>query len=294
MGKDIVFIVNPVSGKRAKGPERLARVEAFIRRERLNAEARETLPNGNATAIAQAARERGARRVVCVGGDGTINEIGRALVGSNVEFALVPMGSGNGLARHLGLPMDFDEALKAAVTLEARPIDTGLADGRPFFNVMGIGFDAEVGRRFNLEKTRGLRSYVAVGWGAFQSYRSLECEVEAQGVKRTIKAYMVAVANSSQYGSNFFIAPDASTTDGKLNFVAVTQPDFVSALVLVWRLLFKKLYLSPRVIPICAESFTLRLAGGGIFHADGEIFDRGAEFTVRAMPRSLLVASPAS
>ncbi|MBK1878858.1 diacylglycerol/lipid kinase family protein [Pelagicoccus mobilis] len=288
---ELAFIVNPISGKRLKGNERVARVKAFVSERKLDAVVWETERGGHAPELATKALEQGARRIVAVGGDGTINEVGRVVVGTDCEFGLVPMGSGNGLARHIGLPLGFDDALKLAASGSAIKVDTGEADGHPFFNVMGIGFDAEVGRRFNETKGRGLINYMREGWKAFRAYKSLKCDIETPDGSRTLSAYIVAVANSSQYGSNAFIAPDASMTDGKLNLVAIAQPHLLSFVILIWRMFSKKLYHSPRVTPICADSFTLNMEAGGIFHVDGEIFQCGETLTVKARPKSLRIVA---
>ncbi len=291
MVSKLAVIINPISGKRAKGPIRKQRVLAFLAAAGIDADVWETEFAGHGSELARQAVAAGAARIVCVGGDGTINEVGRVVVGTDVEFGLVPMGSGNGLARHIGIPLDFDKALRRAVVGTAIRVDTGEADGRPFFNVMGVGFDAEVGRRFNETKARGFLSYLREGWGAYRNYRSVSYEIQSGGGSRSLSAYIVAVANSSQYGSNAFIAPDASMTDGKLNLVAIAQPTFISMFVLIWRMFRKKLYLSPRVTPICAEAFVLRLPGDGFFHVDGEIFACGPEMTIRARPRSLCIVA---
>lgn len=291
MTTELVFIVNPISGKRLKGRERIALVEAFVASEKLDAAVWATERAGHAPELAERALELGVKRVIAVGGDGTINEVGRVVVGTDCEFGLVPMGSGNGLARHIGIPLDFDKALALSATGSAIKVDTGEADGRPFFNVMGIGFDAEVGRRFNETEGRGLLNYMKEGWKAFRGYESLQCNIETPNCTKSLSAYIVAVANSSQYGSNAFIAPDASMTDGKLNLVAISEPNFLSFFILIWRMFSKKLYHSPRVTPICAESFTLRLKSSSFFHVDGEIYKCGENLTVKACPKSLRIVA---
>lgn len=291
MSPEIVFIVNPVSGRRLKGKQRISRMEALVVSLGLDAVVWSTEYPGHASELAAKALCGGAKRIVAVGGDGTLNEVGRVLVGTSCEFGLVPMGSGNGLARHLGLPLDFEASVRLAAFGAAIKMDTGEADGRPFFNVMGIGFDAEVSRRFNETEGRGLLNYMREGWKAFQGFESLKCEIVTPGGSRSLSAYIVAVANSSQYGSNAFIAPDASLTDGKLNLVAISQPNFLSFFILIWRMFRKKLYRSPRVTPICSESFTLRLPSGGFFHVDGEVFRCGENIEIKACPKSLRIVA---
>ena len=293
MAQRIAFIINPISGSRNKGPERRRLVEACIAEAGVQADVFETERRGHATELAQQAVESGVQRIVCVGGDGTINEIGRVLVGTQCEFGLVPMGSGNGLARHLGIPLEFKKALDMAIRGLAIRVDTGEADGRPFFNVMGIGFDAEIGKRFNATKARGFISYLKEGWNAYRGYRPRKLGIESSSGTRSLEAYVLAVANSSQYGNNAYIAPDASMTDGKLNLVAIAQPGLVSIFVLMWRMFRKKIYMSPRVTPICEESFTLRLKEAAHYHIDGEIFACGKEVKIRTCPKSLSIVAAA-
>lgn len=287
MPQRLVFIINPISGKKLKGGERRRRVEAFLEREGVEATIVESEYAGHACELAQSAIKNGARRLICIGGDGTINEVGRAVVRTDCEFALVPMGSGNGLARHLGIPLNFEAALKLAVSGNAVAIDTGEAGGRPFFNVMGIGFDAEVSRLFNETNARGLISYVRESWKAYRTFRSSTFSVESATDKQSLDVYILAVANSSQYGNNVYIAPDASITDGKLDLVVISNPTFVAFFVIVWRMLRKKIYSSPRVTSICSESFILKSDDGGHYHVDGEVFPRGPEMTVKVCPKSL-------
>lgn len=291
MSSELAFIVNPISGKSLKGQQRIEKVRAFISSQGLDASVLVTERAGHAPELAAEALAAGAKRIVVVGGDGTINEVGRVVVGSDCEFGLVPMGSGNGLARHLGIPLGFEASLKLAAMGSAIKVDTGEANGHPFFNVMGIGFDAEVGRRFNETEGRGLFNYMREGWKAFRGYKTMRCEIETSSGSKALDAYIVAVANSSQYGSNAFIAPDASLTDGKLNLVAISEPNFLSFFILIWRMFRKKLYLSPRVTPICSERFILRMKSSGFFHVDGEIFRCGENLEVKACPKSLRIVA---
>lgn len=294
MDNGMIFIINPISGKRGKGAVRKERVDAYIKERGLNAEAVLTEYVGHATELAQQAIENGASRIVSVGGDGTMNEIAKVMVGTDIPLGLVPMGSGNGLARHLNLPLDFDAALEVATSDHVRGIDTGEVNGHPFFNVMGFGFDAEIGRRFNESKGRGFLTYLQEGLKALFTYRSCRYTLLPKDGPVSLDAYIVAVANSSQYGNNAYIAPDASLKDGKLNIVAIQSPGFFGTFDLIWRIFSKAIYGSRKVKTFCAETIRIRLSRPGFFHADGEIFECNEEIGIVARPRSLQMVIPSS
>ncbi|MCH6258562.1 diacylglycerol kinase family lipid kinase [Puniceicoccaceae bacterium K14] len=288
----VAFIINPISGKKAKGAYRRDRVDAFIESRKLDAVSWETERAGHAVELAERALDEKVDRVVCVGGDGTINEVAKGLINSNVSFAFVPMGSGNGLARHLNIPLDFDEALENSIDGEILEMDTGSANGKPFFNVMGLGLDAEIGKRFNETKTRGFITYLGEGFKTITSYRSSMYSIKGAGHSESLTAKIIAVANSSQYGSDAFIAPGASVCDGRLNLVAIGKPNFLGLVDLFRRLFGKSIYGSKFVTTIVAEKFMIGLKGPSFFHVDGEIYECGDSLEIEAIPRSLRILVP--
>ncbi len=292
MQKKTVFIINPISGKGGKGPVRKRRVDAFIKEKGMNAVSYETQRSGHATELSQKALEDNAERVICLGGDGTINEVAKVMVSSGVAFGLIPMGSGNGLARHLGIPLKLNAALENILSGEERVIDTGEANGHAFFNVMGLGFDAEIGKRFNDTHARGFTSYLKEGLKAFKEYRSSDYTVKANGTTLDVNAYIVAIANSSQYGSNAYIAPDASIDDGLLNLVAIRTPGFFSSIDLFWRIFAKAIYGSKKVESLLSDKYRIELEAPGFFHADGEIFECGKEIDISVKASSLKIIAP--
>ncbi len=292
MDKKTIFIVNPISGKGGKGPQRKRRVDDFIKARGMNAVSFETQYPGHATELSRQALDDGAQRVVCMGGDGTINEVAKVMVGSGVAFGLIPMGSGNGLARHLGIPLKIDKALENILSGNEREIDTGEANGHAFFNVMGIGLDAEIGKRFNDTHARGFMSYLKEGFKAFRDYRSSDYSIQANGTKLDLNAYIVAIANSSQYGSNAYIAPNASVRDGKLNLVAIRTPGLLGSLDLLWRIFTKAIYGSKKVESLESDSYHIQLQQPGFFHADGEIFNCGDEIEILVRSNSLRIIAP--
>ncbi|MEM9157543.1 MAG: diacylglycerol kinase family protein [Verrucomicrobiota bacterium] len=283
------FILNPISGKKQKGEKRREMLEMYLSKTKREASIWETEYAGHATKLTKKALDEGADRVVSVGGDGTINEVAKAMVGSGVPFGLVPMGSGNGLARHLGIPLGFEKALDNIFEGEAQAIDSGEANGVAFFNVMGIGFDAEIGKRFNETHARGFASYWKVGTDTIKTYEPSEYELEVNGEEHELEAYIIAVANSSQYGSNAYVAPDASVRDGKLNLVAIKKPSFTAIFTLLYRFFTRTLYKGKRVKAFCSDRFRLKLKEKSFFHADGEIYECSGSLDIVVRPNSLRV-----
>ncbi len=272
-------------------------IRAFIDRQHLDAELLCTTRPGEATDLAQAAVAAGCRRVVAVGGDGTVNEIARALVGTPVALALVPCGSGNGLARHLGVPLRPERAFALVTDPSARVvrIDTGTANGHPFFNAMGAGFDAEISQRFNQLDRRGLAGYLRTGAGVFADYRGETVTIaDGDGRRATLKAYVTVVANSDQYGNRARIAPGARVDDGLLDLVAVPPPNAVRALALVARLFLGGFDRSPGVRRLRSARFFIERPAPGLIHTDGEHHETGATVEVVVLPRSLHLLVPAA
>jgi YegS/Rv2252/BmrU family lipid kinase len=284
------FIFNPCSGRR-RNARLLPLMRELIAQRRLDADLMTTEGPGHATYLAGQAVADGCRRVVAVGGDGTMNEVAQALVDAPAALALVPCGSGNGLARHLGLP----SAPEAALDLAADPaagtlsIDTGLVNGRPFFNAMGLGLDADVSQRFNRLTRRGLPAYARTALAAFFQHRPERCVIAAGGRRQTLDILLIAVANSDQYGNGAFVAPGARADDGRLDLVAVQPVGAAGAIALGVRLFCGSFDRSPRVHHLQGERFLIERLAAGIVHTDGEIHDTGATLDIVVRPHSLSV-----
>ena len=164
------FILNPYSGRNRRRPWLAGAIRDFISSRTMDADLRTTDAPGHATGLAREAVLAGCEQVVAVGGDGTMNEVAQALLRTPAALALVPCGSGNGLALHLGLPLGLHDALTLVANGCGRvaTLDTGAADGKPFFNAMGLGLDADVSHRFNSLVKRGLPAYVRTAFTALR------------------------------------------------------------------------------------------------------------------------------
>ena len=202
--KRIMLIINPISGTGSKKgvPEM---VEERLARAGYHMDLRFTGGQGDATEFAAEAAKAGYTGVLACGGDGTINETARALCGSDTALGILPAGSGNGLARHLGIPVDIELALQIVEQQNIVRSDYGTVNGVPFFCTFGMGFDAAVSHRFARQSHRGLLSYVRSAVSEYVQFRPQTYTISANGKILTEKAFLVAVCNASQWGNNAYI-----------------------------------------------------------------------------------------
>lgn len=222
-----LMLVNPASGTVVR--DRLVpRLYRKMRRMRMDADIVFTEGPGHGAMLARRAAADGYDAVLACGGDGTVNEIAGALAGSGTPLGIIPAGSGNGLARHLGIPADAGLALKVVAENNIISCDYGLANNRPFFCTFGVGFDAAVSERCAREQSRGFLMYLRNTIGEYFRFSPEEYTIEVNGHTITERAFLVVACNASQYGNNAFIAPQASVTDGMLDITIVHGGNILS------------------------------------------------------------------
>jgi diacylglycerol kinase (ATP) len=289
------FILNPCSGRNASRPWLAGFIRQFIEHHHLDATVVATAAAGHATHLARDAVNEGCDRIVAVGGDGTMNEVAQALVHTSSALGFVPCGSGNGLARHLRVPIRLQQALETAVATSSAitAIDTATANGHPFFNAMGCGFDAEISQRFNRLKRRGLPAYVRTGLAAFIQRRSEHVTVRSRQHSFSSEILLIAVANSEQYGNGAIIAPGATVSDGQMDLVAIKPVSVWSAIPLAGRLFLGSLYRSAHVVHVRSSHFSITRSNAGTIHTDGETHETSATIDICVRPRSLRIIVPA-
>jgi diacylglycerol kinase (ATP) len=246
--------------------------------------------------LARSAIERGVKLVIAWGGDGTINEIGTALAGSDVVLGIIPAGSGNGFASELGLPRTPEAALQIALTGRDRQIDGGELDGRLFFNIAGIGFDAVVAEQFNLRTLgqRGLRPYVQIGLRETFRYQAAEYRIRLDGEEFTSRALLIAFANGREYGNKIRLAPHAQMDDGKLEAMVVEDRHPISRLWCGRHLALGTADRAPRIIKRSIESAVIESNREMPYHLDGEIGRTDGPIRIRIRPKLLTVRVPRS
>lgn len=289
------LIFNPAAGHNRRSPRFVRRLQDFARRHAEVVELVSTERPGHATELAREAAARGFEIAAAVGGDGTANEVAQGLLGTDCALALVPRGSGNGLARHLALPLDDRRALDLIVDGPSHPrrIDTGTANGHVFINAMGCGYDAEIAYRFASSTRRGFLTYAQLCLSALRDLRSQPVEIEAGPTRFALDALLVTVANSPQYGNEAEVAPGAQVDDGRLDLVAVRHVSAFAGALLATRLFRGNFDRHPAVRRIVGEEFVIRRASAGYIHTDGEPHATDAVVHVQVQPASLRVLTRA-
>jgi diacylglycerol kinase (ATP) len=286
------IIINPISGgvRRdiALARAQLARTVVDRRGELLDVFVTEAV--GHARELAAAAVRQGARLVMAWGGDGTINEVASALAFTDVALGIIPAGSGNGLARELGVNPRPGAAIADALEAEPRPMDVGEIEGRLFVNIAGIGVDAFVASRFSLARRRGFLGYVGLTARALVTYIPTYYRITTGGTRVDARAILVTIANSAQFGNGARIAPGARVDDGLLDLVVLEER---------WRLV--TLSQLPRLFTGTVDRMrgctiqrirevTVEADQPMTFHVDGEPVVGGTRLTARVHPGALRVA----
>ncbi len=240
----IAVIINPVAGRGRRGPvgeERARLARQLTERAGVHADIRVTREAGHGMELAREFRDAGYDVIAAWGGDGTANEVAGPLIGSSSALAIVPSGSGDGLARGLGLPARPEDAIALAVTAVSSPMDVGFVGNRHFLNIAGMGFDAAVAVGFARSGRYGTVSYARQAFGRLWSYRCAHYELVADGERLTGRLFLVAFANGRQYGNGLVIAPDGDPCDGLLNAIVVDDGSAFSQLWRARRLFINKL-----------------------------------------------------
>lgn len=290
--KQIMIIINPISGTASKqGIDEIIRHEAT--RYSLATDIRFTTGPGDATRLAKEAIDRNYYGVVACGGDGTVNETAKALCGSNVAMGIIPMGSGNGLARHLNIPMTIKGAIKVIAEDRVKPCDYATANGQPFFCTFGMGFDATVTYKFSEKGKRGLTTYLQTTLDEFVKYKSEEYTIIANGKTITEKALIVACCNASQYGNNAYIAPAASIKDGLLDITIIHKGSPLKLALAGIDVLAGLVGKTANATTFRSSHVTILRKDRGHAHLDGEPADMEAEVDVQCHPGELLLFTTA-
>ncbi|MBN8702830.1 MAG: diacylglycerol kinase family lipid kinase [Bacteroidetes bacterium] len=227
--------------------------------------------------------------VIAAGGDGTINQVAQAVVNSGKTLGIIPLGSGNGLARHLQIPLNVTKAIELINDLTSKKIDTCTINGIFFMCTAGIGFDAHIGKLFAEAKTRGLKTYVKLIAQELFSYKPQEYILHSDGDTRKVSAFLITIANASQYGNNAFVAPQAVIDDGKLDICVLKPFKWWNIPSLIIRVFNKTFNTSKFVETFTTTKISITRHTAGAIHFDGEPGFAEKEITCEVNHKSINV-----
>lgn len=287
-----LLIINPISGTGNKRG-----LAEFVQRQLASAgitlDVVYTTGHGDATKFTLDAVDKGYAAVIAAGGDGTVNETARALCGKRTALGIIPSGSGNGLARHLGIPIDPRSAINIILKDNIVDCDYGTANGEPFFCTFGVGFDAAVSDKFAKQKRRGKLSYIRSAISEYVSYNPQVYTISANGQILTQKAFIVACCNASQYGNNAYIAPTASITDGLLDITIVHAGTPLDTAMVGVDLFTGYINRNTMIHTFRTPSAIIYRTGKGPAHLDGEPVSMEEIMTVKCHHNALRIFTPA-
>lgn len=291
MKKKACFIINPVAGGKSKIhlPDL---INKYVDKTVLDTEVLFSEALGHAYELSVQAVEGGADIVVAVGGDGTVNEVARGVLGTGAFLGILPFGSGNGLSRFLGIPMAAEKAIRVINRGRTDLIDTGIINERPFFNVAGLGFDAQISWAFANNRTRGFRQYVKIVMNEFYHYKPAGYRLRVDNKVYERVAVTICFANSSQYGNNAHVAPLADIKDGLLDVCVIKPFPWYQFPFLAGRMFLRSFDRSPYVEIIRGKEISVTRGDEGAIHLDGEPHRMGREIHVQIKPASLNVIVP--
>ena len=289
--KRACLIVNPISGSHMRVTRQL-RIDGHLDRNLLDYEIKTTRCPGDAVGLARQAVAEGADFVVAVGGDGTVNEVGQGLVHTGVPMGIIPCGSGNGLARHLGISMDPSTALRDLAGSRIADIDYGKVNGRVFFTTCGIGFDALVSEKFAEGRHRGKLEYVKNILRELRRYKVCNYRMNIDGRDVENEAFLITCANANQWGNDAFIAPEASLNDGFLDLTVIGDVPVLEMPVLMHLLLHKELTLSNLYSGTKCRCVRIYRDEPTLIHCDGEPDKLEGDLDIEIVRSGLKVAVP--
>lgn len=286
--KNIAFIINPISGaiNKRKLPKQIEKeldhthwLENIVFTEYA----------GHATELARQYAQMGFDAVVAVGGDGTVNEVARGLRDTQTALGIIPTGSGNGFARHIGMSMRVNKAIEQINHSEAIYVDYGMVNNYPFFCTCGIGFDALIADQFANAGTRGMKTYLQKILKDLFSYQPEHYTIHGDGIDLTPQAFLITFANANQWGNDAFIAPKASIQDGKMDIAILSKFPLIAAPAMAFNLFTKNIDKDMFMHTIQASEITVVREQEGPMHVDGEPLQMPKELHIRIVEDGLRV-----
>ncbi len=247
---------------------------------------------GHLTELAKNGIQDGYKNIVVAGGDGSVNEVFKALLGTNVKFGILPLGSGNGLSRHLGIPFNLKKSLALIVKGKSRFIDTAKINDKPFISIAGTGFDAFIAKHFAESNTRGFWNYFRLVIKHYFFYKTLEYQISSNEKKTATSALFISCANSNQFGNNISIAPKALIDDGFLDITIIKKPPFFILPFTIILLLRRKIYKSIYAESFKTKALVIKTENSPLINIDGEFQETLSPINIKIIPGSINVIVP--
>lgn len=285
MKERIRFIINPISGVGKKGKLPFL-IDAHLDKSRFEYEICYSQYRNHAKELAKEAASLNFQVVCAVGGDGSVHEVGTALIGSQTKLAIIPAGSGNGLARHLNIPLNMKDAIECINQSQTISMDTVMVNEKSFLGVGGYGFDALIAEKFDQHNRRGLRAYIYLIFREFFRYNPINISIDLDGKVKSLPVFLCTIANSSQFGNGFTISPKSDVTDGKLELYLMKPFRIWHLPSLLVKIMRKKGDKTRFSEVISFKNAKIKLSKK-IAHYDGEPIDVRDEINVRVVPASL-------
>ena len=289
--KRIIFIVNPISGVSKKG-QLVKQIKSTIDDSKFEYEIIYTEGPGHATEICQEYTAIQTDTIVAVGGDGSVNEVAKGLVGSDTSLGIIPAGSGNGLAHHLKIPVNYRKAIELINKHRVIKIDTGSINDKLFISIAGIGFDGFVAEKFSHGSRRGFLSYARIVAEEYPTYKPKTYKININGKIINTKALFIGFANSDQFGYGTSIAPHAKIDDGLLDVIIMQKPLVIEIPILASLLYWRKIDLWKNIEIIKASELTVEMEKERWVNVDGEPMVLGKRLHIKVHPQSLNIVVP--
>ncbi len=289
--KHLVFIINPKSGIERQKEIQHA-VYDHLDHEQFSYEIVNTKYAKHGIELAADAAAKGAYAVVAVGGDGSVNDIIGGLIGTKTALAIIPKGSGNGMARTMKIPLSVPEAIKVINRDNKVAVDMAFANDQPYISNAGVAFDALISKKFARSEKRGFRVYSWLVTKHMWTYKEWKWNIIVDGHTIHEKAFIVNIANGQQFGYNFKIAPNASFTDGWLDLVIVKSFPKILGGFLVWRLISGTITKSIFVKHYKAKEVIVSHPDLKLIQTDGDAHDCGNKIKFHIKPEAQAILLP--
>ncbi len=287
----ILFLANNKAGKGL--PKNFEeRLKSIIAASQIEYQILYSTHPGHLTELAKIGIQNGYKTIVVAGGDGSVNEVFKSLVGTDVKFGILPLGSGNGLARHLGIPLNLEKSLDLILKGKSKLIDTATINDQPFISIAGTGFDAFIAMHFANGISRGFWNYFWLVIKHYFSYRPISYQISTNNQKIISKALLISCANSNQFGNNISIAPRAKIDDGYLDITILLKPPLYMLPFTIIHLLKGTINKSKYTKFFKAKILEIKSEVSPLINVDGEFRETSNPIRIKIIPDSINIIVP--